>query len=73
MVKIEEQRKERNKSKKQLDHTQKALKDVLNEMQTTIRQFFMDLKQLHSDGAVNLQKFATAEESILVSLSGIIT
>ena len=73
MVKIEEQRKERNKSKKQLDHTQKALKDVLNEMQTTIRQFFMDLKQLHSDGAVNLQKFATAKESILVSLSGIIT
>ena len=32
----------------------------------------MDLKQVHSDGAVNLQKFATAEENILVSLSDLI-
>ena len=73
MVEIEELRRERNESKKHLDHTQKALKDTLNEMQTTIRQFFMNLKQVHSDGAVNLQKFATAEENILVSLSDIIT
>ena len=73
MVEIEELRRERNESKKHLDHTQKALKDALNEMETTIRQFFMDLKQVHSDGAVNLQKFATAEENILVSLSDIIT
>ena len=72
MVEIEERRRERNESKKHLDHTQKALKDALNEMQTTIRQFFMDLKQVHSDGAVNLQKFATAEENILVSLSDLI-
>ena len=32
----------------------------------------MDLKQVYSDGAVNLLKFATAEENILVSLSEII-
>ena len=71
MVEIEELKRERSESKKHLDHTEKALKDALKEMQTTIKEFFTNVRQAHSDGDVNSatwEKFATAEENIMVTL-----